>query len=381
MKILLSCTHLRFEWRTGSINVRVTDVNFLPGLRKIAVNAREQEVRSSQSISAYVFITKLTDNQNEILLDAINNILVESFKLQMENTLRKVVDETQADISSMSKYSSINEFITEMKVNVKKVDKSCIEAINNPSHAVETNARVMCFCNGEITSKFRGSNKFWKIIKSFDGTKITVDNAAQTLQSCWTAHNFSKHLQNQLKTKPGKRNYKARLSNNLEIPNAISSQSMSSIPITTDEPISLITNELSAPPPLPFDEETLEARAQIALKWMLNVNTLDRDILNGNKKISDMAHILKKEHPNRYLRVLQNVDLEILREYITETSFDFINDLKETTKNNSFICPTCNFVINQTNEVDEFQCDKCFLFYHRKCSEVYKISSKFTSSK
>lgn len=122
--------------------------------------------------------------------------------------------------------------------------------------------------------------------------------------------------------------------------------------------------------PKPFRDEPILKRAELMLKWILGDENFE-NILNGTKKITNITVLLNNMKYNGYLRLF-GLDLDIMKIYITESSFILLQDFKLKHKEDKWICPQCQSFLEKQCR---WQCDRCLFWHHEKCSQPKDMRS------
>lgn len=69
---------------------------------------------------------------------------------------------------------------------------------------------------------------------------------------------------------------------------------------------------------------------------------------------------------NGYLRIFE-IDLDIIKKYMTETSLILFLDFKEKRQNDAWICPLCQDIATVMQQ--RWKCARCLFFIHTSCAK------------
>lgn len=126
--------------------------------------------------------------------------------------------------------------------------------------------------------------------------------------------------------------------------------------------------------PKPFRVESEDIKITMILKWILGSGSTAYDgILNEKSKISNITVLLEKMKFNGYLRLFE-VDMNILKKYMTESSWILFEDFKTKREKDTWKCPQCTTLFVQNTL--KWNCDRCLFSYHEKCTKERKIKCK-----
>lgn len=121
--------------------------------------------------------------------------------------------------------------------------------------------------------------------------------------------------------------------------------------------------------PKTYMDESDASRVEIILKWILNGESIV-NIISGTHKITNITSRLDSMKYNGYLRLLE-IDLSIIRSYMTENSWILLEDFKQKHLQDKWICPQCHSILEQGTR--KWQCGKCLFWHHEKCSKPKEI--------
>lgn len=123
--------------------------------------------------------------------------------------------------------------------------------------------------------------------------------------------------------------------------------------------------------PKPFAKESRSKQLEIVLKWFLDADSV-KNVLNGTMTIQNITEHLEKMKFNGYTRLF-DIDLSILKEYLTERSFTLLNAFKIRRKADSCICPQCTFHIEVYDT--KWNCERCLFWWHGSCSQFKEVTN------
>lgn len=69
---------------------------------------------------------------------------------------------------------------------------------------------------------------------------------------------------------------------------------------------------------------------------------------------------------NGYLRILHDVDVNLFKVYLSDTSQRLFDAFKDAHLNDGWICPKCSKYL-ATGE-SKWKCSRCLFFYHNVCA-------------
>lgn len=228
---------------------------------------------------------------------------------------------------------------------IVEMDDAELRAPLNGIHNV--NVTTHCYCpDMTIISKFRIGLKLLKIIKS---GQIRSAREAEH----WSALN------------PG--NLKRHLSTHKKLYEQ-SQNSTNRNP--TSQRVETLT-EVVIDQPKTFIEEDENTQRKLILEWLLN-SPVD-EYLHKHKTIDNITLLLENMKANGYLRIIQNIDLEIIKEYCSETSWEMIETFRENRTGDELKCSQCS---DNFENINFWKCMRCFHVYHSKCCASKIITRK-----
>lgn len=121
--------------------------------------------------------------------------------------------------------------------------------------------------------------------------------------------------------------------------------------------------------PKRFKDESNDAKISMIIKWILTSGSHE-GILSGAEKITNIPTRLKAMKFNGYLR-LWEVDTNILKNFMSESSWTLLTDFKTKHKDDAWKCPHCNSFF--AHDQVKWRCERCIFFYHEKCAKERKI--------
>lgn len=122
--------------------------------------------------------------------------------------------------------------------------------------------------------------------------------------------------------------------------------------------------------------ESAEKKISIILKWIFGSISCE-NYLSGSDKIKNIIMHLERMKFNGYLRLFE-IDLFILKSYMTENSWIMYNDFKEKHREDAWKCPQCSNLFSKNAQ--KYQCVKCLFWYHEKCSPPRNFSKQSSTN-
>lgn len=125
--------------------------------------------------------------------------------------------------------------------------------------------------------------------------------------------------------------------------------------------------------------ETENIQSAFVLKWL--TGEIPSNILNGSEKLRNISVYLdrlKKQGSRTYLR-LQEVKLEVIKEYLSDCSWDLLIDFVKKNIDELNVCHVCEVELHNINN-EIFKCSRCLLYYHERCKEGQKLNDLDLSS-
>lgn len=123
--------------------------------------------------------------------------------------------------------------------------------------------------------------------------------------------------------------------------------------------IKTITNELLYSGPKSFSNESENAKISIILDWLM-----PNEKFTEETKIQNITFLLNKMDFNGYLRIFE-VEFEIIRNHLTDTSWNLLQDFKQKRQNDAWVCPSCMQFVGVMQQ--RWKCARCLYFYHTHC--------------
>lgn len=109
-----------------------------------------------------------------------------------------------------------------------------------------------------------------------------------------------------------------------------------------------------------FDKESEIEQINSVLGWILPEEEC-KYVKNGNL-IKNIRMYLDQIRLNGYLRFFK-IDFQMLKPYMTETSWKAFIDFKTKRQNDNWICPKCSKLCNQE---PRWKCVACLFYFHTK---------------
>lgn len=116
--------------------------------------------------------------------------------------------------------------------------------------------------------------------------------------------------------------------------------------------------------PLPFHSLSRKEKINKIIFWILeesSLNGLDTDVIDETTLSSNLAAIQN----NRYLRLFEDVSLNIIENRLSHDAWISLKSFEETHKNDKWQCQICLRFLKSNQKM--VQCDSCLLWFHRKC--------------
>jgi rubredoxin len=116
--------------------------------------------------------------------------------------------------------------------------------------------------------------------------------------------------------------------------------------------------------PKAYIDEPDIAKIKIILNWMKQ-QKID-EILSGKEVIQNITvHLFSMQH-NGYLRILHDVDMNLIKVYLSETSRILFEQFKQDHLSDGWICPMCTKHFGLSDS--KWKCSKCLYVYHNSCA-------------
>lgn len=123
---------------------------------------------------------------------------------------------------------------------------------------------------------------------------------------------------------------------------------------------------------LAFIRESTDNKKQILLGWLIGEKNVEKHMKESTSQIKNVEGYLETlEKDGRHLR-LSRVDLSIIRDYLTNTSWVFLHKYLENHANDENVCDRCTFKLK--NNENNFLCQRCLLKYHNICEGLQTVS-------
>lgn len=343
-------------------------------------------------------------------LPSINKMLLDKCNEQILKACTDFIANNSGETDVLKKFGiTLDSIASHVKVKVDEIDAMFL--ITNASINAEATvtSRFSCYCTQESTAYFRCGKKFWQSMDALAFAENSNAVGSMNFGVQWSLGNLKKHLLTHIrhyKTDQNSTNSKSKdtseethsrngESNTREsyseadnynensnsvtpshlqansIENSLSPASASPI---RNFPSPRLTEDLTLSPAKPFHEESQENQIEIILAWLQNGQPVDTEILKGDKKLSGITSnctITK----NSFLRIFHNIELSCIQNYLSETSFQLLQDKKTKLENDLYTCPKCGKEI--TGSDNSYKCDKCLLYYHDAiCRGKYEVKSR-----
>lgn len=117
--------------------------------------------------------------------------------------------------------------------------------------------------------------------------------------------------------------------------------------------------------PKPFADEPVKIRIAMVLKWILASDKHD-NILSGEEKLTNITVRLGKMKFNGYLRLFE-IDMNIIKDYMTDSSWTLYKDFEKKHKKDAWKCPQCSLIFEKS--ASKWKCHRCLFYFHNKCSK------------
>lgn len=136
--------------------------------------------------------------------------------------------------------------------------------------------------------------------------------------------------------------------------------------------ITVIQDSIISFAPKPFALEADESKVELVLKW---INTGDcEDILSGNKKVQNMRMLLEGMAFNGYLRILKDVEPNLIKNYLSSTSWSSFERFRKEHEDDKVICPYCKNCFDQNKTF--WKCCRCLFYFHTTCAAPKRLRTK-----
>lgn len=113
-----------------------------------------------------------------------------------------------------------------------------------------------------------------------------------------------------------------------------------------------------------FTDEPIDARAKLILKWLLP-DDLYKKVKDGEKLQNICVHLENMKY-NGYLRLFE-VDMSIVKDYMTPTSWSLFQDFQNKREKDTWICPHCSVACGK--DTVRWKCMRCLFWFHPACTQ------------
>lgn len=131
--------------------------------------------------------------------------------------------------------------------------------------------------------------------------------------------------------------------------------------------------------PKAYEDESKIQKVKLLLKWISSTVQVD-EVISGNQKIHNINEHLENMAHNGFLRLFENENEIIVKDYLSSTSWIALGRFKRAHMSDRWICPVCSkcFVEdgNQGNIQNNWKCSRCLFFYHDVCARPKTINTK-----
>lgn len=124
----------------------------------------------------------------------------------------------------------------------------------------------------------------------------------------------------------------------------------------------------------PYQQESDDGKIMLLLKWIMQDEPYEQ-ILSGQQVIKNITIQLNKMNYNGYLRLF-DIELNILKNYMSDTSWNSLQDFASKRRSDSWVCPHCKHLF-VSNEV-KWRCERCLFWYHRMCAQPKELHGENT---
>lgn len=124
--------------------------------------------------------------------------------------------------------------------------------------------------------------------------------------------------------------------------------------------------------PKPFKNESDQMKIPMILKWIFGLDPYE-NIISGKEKIKNITVQLSKMGFNGYLRLFE-IDMNILKDFISESSWTLFEDFKSKRRLDAWKCPQCSSLFSKNSL--KWKCERCLFWHHEKCAKARNIKQK-----
>lgn len=135
-----------------------------------------------------------------------------------------------------------------------------------------------------------------------------------------------------------------------------------------------VTKHIIYEPTKPFYLESDDQKIRQIVLWLIG-DDIDGKVLNGEHRITDVTRYLEKMEKNSFLRLLQIDELQLIKDYLTEDSWQHLLKFKEEMKFSNVLCNECGEMCSVDTASESFQCQKCLLTFHSFCRKFKRLTS------
>lgn len=118
--------------------------------------------------------------------------------------------------------------------------------------------------------------------------------------------------------------------------------------------------------PKSFKNESEVMQVSLICKWIFGSDKT-QDILSGKEKMRNITMQLTKMRFNGYLRLFE-LDMNIVKDFMTESSWTLFEDFKTKHHEDAWKCPICSMQFVQDSL--KWKCGRCLFWYHEKCTKA-----------
>lgn len=90
------------------------------------------------------------------------------------------------------------------------------------------------------------------------------------------------------------------------------------------------------------------------------------EILSGKEVVQNITLHLSAMLHNGYLRILHDVDMQLMQVFLSETSCTLFEQFKKDHLNDGWICPLCTHFFGASDS--KWKCSRCLFFFHTFCT-------------
>lgn len=116
--------------------------------------------------------------------------------------------------------------------------------------------------------------------------------------------------------------------------------------------------------PVAFKHLSKSNKVKTILTWIMN-DIPNESVMNHTRKIDTIQFHLNNIPNNAYMRLFEEVDVNILKEYLSEKAWCELQNFKAEHQNDMWHCHICFAVLSKRKLL--IMCDKCMLWFHQTC--------------